>query len=192
MHPIERLRWVARAPEGEASLVAAEAAEALAAFADEPAGLVIACRRLIERRPACGPLWWLSARMLCALDPPLEAALIAAELERDPTATALAAELPGGAVAVAGWPELAARALRARGRGGAEVPADDTVYVAGSSREAHRLARWFEMSDVDARTASPEKAAKRAALVLLEAEALGPQGFVAGAGSEALALAARA
>src|SRR5256885_1176396 len=52
MHPIERLRWVARAPEGDLSLVAAEAAEALAAFAGDPAGLVIASRRPIEQRPA--------------------------------------------------------------------------------------------------------------------------------------------
>ena len=62
MHPIERLRWVARSPEGDLSLAAAEAAEALACFADDPAGLVIASRRLIERRPAAGPLWWLASR----------------------------------------------------------------------------------------------------------------------------------
>jgi hypothetical protein len=31
MHPIERLRWVARSPEGDASVVAVEAADALAA-----------------------------------------------------------------------------------------------------------------------------------------------------------------
>src|SRR5256885_13804589 len=73
MHPIERLRWVARAPEGDLSLVAAEAAEALAAFAGDPAGLVIASRRLIERRPAAGPLWWLASRVLCSLDPGFEA-----------------------------------------------------------------------------------------------------------------------
>src|SRR5436309_590767 len=80
MHPIERLRWVARAPEGDLSLVAAEAAEALAAFAGDPAGLVIASRRLIERRPAAGPLWWLASRVLCSLDPGFEAVAAAAEL----------------------------------------------------------------------------------------------------------------
>src|SRR5438093_11463754 len=107
MHPIERLRWVARAPDNEVSLLAAEAADALAAFADDPAGLVIACRRLIERRPACAPLWWIASRVLCALDPGLEAVTAAVELERDPTAALLADELPGGAVAVVGWPEQA-------------------------------------------------------------------------------------
>src|SRR5438445_662262 len=73
MHPIERLRWVARSPEGDLSLAAAEAADALAAFADDPAGLVIASRRLIERRPAAGPLWWLASRVLCSLEPGFEA-----------------------------------------------------------------------------------------------------------------------
>ena len=42
MHPIERLRWVARAPEADVGLAAVESAEALAAFADDPPGLVIA------------------------------------------------------------------------------------------------------------------------------------------------------
>jgi hypothetical protein len=125
MHPIERLRWVARAPDGEVSLVVGEAASALASFADDHAGLVIACRRLIERRPECGPLWWLAARMLCALDPATEAYRAADDLERDPTSAVLAAILP------------------------------DT------------------------------------ALVLLEAHALGPPGFVAARGSGGLARAAR-
>src|SRR5436305_1748056 len=104
MHPIERLRWVARAPEGDLSLVAAEAAGALAAFAADPAGLVIASRRLIERRPAAGPLWWLASRVLCALDPGFEAVAAAAELEGDRTAVALAGDLPGGTIAIVGRP----------------------------------------------------------------------------------------
>ena len=114
MHPIERLRWVARAPESDVSLAAAEAAAALAEFAHDPAGLVIACRRLIERRPACGPLWWVASRVLCALDPEVEADQAAFDLEHDPTAGLLAGELPGGMVAVAGGPEQAGNALRLR------------------------------------------------------------------------------
>jgi len=116
VHPIERLRWVARAPEGDMSLVAAEAADALASFADDPAGLVVASRRLIERRPAAGPLWWLASRVLCALDPTFEAMDAAADLERDRTAVALAGDLPGGRVAIVGWPDQASAALRMRGR----------------------------------------------------------------------------
>jgi hypothetical protein len=186
VHPIERLRWVARAPEGDVNLVAAEAASALASFADDPAGLVIACRRLIARRPSCGPMWWLASRVLCALDPGLEAALVAADLGRDRTALALAEELPGGTVAVAGWPEQAAQALRAR--------LVDRVLVVDAGRLGWQLVDWLESAGIDARLLGPERVAKagrRAVLVLLEAHALGPTGFVAGAGSGALARAAR-
>src|SRR5207248_5926040 len=121
MHPIERLRWVARSPEGDASLVAAEAADALAGFADDPAGLVIASRRLIERRPALAPLWWLASRVLCSLEPGFEAVAAAAELEGDRTPVALAGDLPGGTVAIVAWPDQASAALRLRGRMGDAV-----------------------------------------------------------------------
>ena len=208
MHPIERLRWVARAPEGDVSLVVAEAGDALAAFADDPAGLVIACRRLIERRPGCGPMWWLATRVLCALDPGLEAMRAVADLERDPTAGALAAELPGGAVAVVGWPDQAARALRARGRAATvsgDAPGLDRVLVVRTGRAAPGLlgfpgdagwgcVDWLQSAGVDARLVSADRVARtgrRAVLVLLEAQALGPGGFVAAAGSGALAAAAR-
>jgi hypothetical protein len=196
MHPIERLRWVARAPDADVSLATAEAAAALAEFAADPAGLVIACRRLIERRPACGPLWWVASRVLCALDPGVEADRAAADLERDPTASLLAADLPGGAVAVAGWPEQVAQALRLRARRSERhrsEPSPDRVLVVGD-RSAWRLADWLESAGVDARLVPAEQAAKagrRCVLALLEALAVGPAGFVADAGSEALARAAR-
>jgi hypothetical protein len=191
VHPIERLRWVARAPEGDVTLVVTEAAGALASFADDPAGLVIACRRLLERRPSCAPMWWLASRVLCALDPGLEADMVAADLERDPTAVALAEELPGGTIAVVGWPEQAGLALRARHDDGSEA---GRVLVVDAGHPGWRLVDWLESVGVDARLVSPERAAKagrRAALVLLEAHAFGPDGFVADAGSASLARAAR-
>ena len=55
MHPIERLRMVARAAGEGPALVAQEAAGALVAFGDDPAGLVTACRRLVDRQPTSGP-----------------------------------------------------------------------------------------------------------------------------------------
>jgi hypothetical protein len=181
VHPIERLRWVARAPEGDVGLAAVEAAEALAAFADDPPGLVIACRRLIERRPSAGPLWWLASRVLCALDPAAEAYAAMADLERDPTDALLSVELPGGTIAVVGWPELASRALRSAER----------VAVVEPGRDGRRLLRRLDDLGIDARLLGPDAAARRAALVLLEAHAAGPSGFVAAAGSGALARAAR-
>ena len=100
VHPIERLRWVARSGDAADPLAVVEAAEALAAFADDPAGLVTACRRLLERGPGFGPLWWMASRVLCALDPAAEAYRAAADLERDPTFPRLLLELPEGKVAV--------------------------------------------------------------------------------------------
>lgn len=212
MHPIERLRWVARSPEGDSSLVAAEAADALAGFADDPAGLVIASRRLIERRPASAPLWWLASRVLCSLEPAFEAMDAAAHLERDRTPVALAGDLPGGTIAIVGWPDQASAALRMRGRmgGGAET-ADRVVVVpsgvpagrAGASAhapwreqgdDAWRCVDWLQGHGVDARLLRPGDAAaagRRCVLALLEAAAVGPDSFLAATGSAALAAAAR-
>ena len=38
-------------------------------FDDDPAGLVVTCRRLLMHHPDCAPLWWLCARVLAAPDP---------------------------------------------------------------------------------------------------------------------------
>jgi hypothetical protein len=210
------------------SLVAAEAADALAAFADDPAGLVIASRRLIERRPAAGPLWWLASRVLCALDPAFEAMDAAADLERDRTAVALAGDLPGGTVAIVGWPDQAGAALRMRGRMGGGESGSDRVVVVPSGRSweggasaadglweptssgprvSRRHSRWEPPEDlgwgcvdwlqshgVDARLLPDGEVAaagRRSVLALLEATAVGPESFLAPAGSAALAEAAR-
>ncbi|MEJ7583727.1 MAG: hypothetical protein WKF43_06455 [Acidimicrobiales bacterium] len=69
MHPIERLRFVARASGGDQALLVRETAGALAAFRHDPAGLVTACRRIVSRHPASAPLWWLCARVLTAPTP---------------------------------------------------------------------------------------------------------------------------
>ena len=203
MHPIERLRWVARSPEGDLSIVAAEAADALAAFADDPAGLVIASRRLIERRPAAGPLWWLASRVLCALDPAFEAMNAAADLERDRTPVALAGDLPGGTIAIVGWPDHASAALRMRARmGGGEGTADRVLVVPArgegrgvSPRDVSSwgCVDWLQGHAVDARLVRDGEAAaagRRCVLALLEGSAVGPDSFVAPTGSAALAAAA--
>ncbi len=62
-------------------MLALEAAECLAWFDEDPAGLVVACRRLLAHHPAEGPLWWLCARVLAASDP-ADAAWEARELLR--------------------------------------------------------------------------------------------------------------
>jgi len=86
VHPIERLRYVARAGWGAPDALAAEAAWALADLADrEPQAVLPACRRLLDRHPGCGPMWWVAARILTSGDPVEEGERCADALECDPT-----------------------------------------------------------------------------------------------------------
>jgi hypothetical protein len=96
MHPIERLRFVARSGWAGPADLGVEAAFALAELAErEPAAMLPACRRLLERNAGCGPLWWVSARLLCGGDPYTEASRCAEALEDDPTEDRLEEALHG-------------------------------------------------------------------------------------------------
>ena len=188
MHPIERLRLVARADaEGRSSLLAREAASALAMFSEDPAGLVTACRRLVDRHPTAGPIWWLAARVLVAADPAGEAWRAAEELDDDPTASVLAALLPDESIVVVlGWPEQASAALISRG--------DVVARVVDVLGEGAGLARRLRAAGSDS-VVIPESgigaACATADLVLLEASAAGDDGLLTIAGSHATAAVAR-
>ena len=184
MHPIEHLRHVARAEGADPALVAREAAFALAAVArSEPAGVLPACRRLVGRHVASGPVWWLAARMLGAIDVGEAARLAADELDGDPTGRLLAAAIPDDAtVLIIGWPDIVASALRRRG--------DLEVLIMDGGGEGAALAR--RLSDAGNDVASvPDRglgaAAVVADLVLVESMAAGPSGLLAAPGSHAAA-----
>lgn len=181
MHPIERLRYVARASGGSVALVR-EAAHTLGAFTDDPPALVTACRRLVERHPSFGPMWWLAARVLCASDPDAETAACARALGRDPTADLLTDEFPSSAtVAVIGYPEQALAALRRRG--------DLTVLAVDVDGEGKGLVHALDDAGVAAElvdAAGLGGAVRAADIVLLDALALG-DGVLAAAGSLAAA-----
>jgi hypothetical protein len=118
VHPVERLRSVSRWAVDDDAL-AVEAAEALAAFSFDPAGLVVSCRRLLAHHIGNGPLWWLCARVLAAPDPAEACREVIARLDADRTADRLAASLPlqtrdDEIVAVIGWPRAVDRALAER------------------------------------------------------------------------------
>lgn len=184
---MERLRSVARTDGAGPGLLAQEAAMALAGLGPDAAGLVTACRRLVERQPAAGPVWWVAARVLCSPDPVAEAWTSADLLDADPTPAVLAGALPeGAAVVVVGWPELAAVGLRRRG--------DAAVLVVSSDGESVGFARWLRAAGVDAEDvpdAGLGAAVAGADLVVLEAAAVGPRAFVAAPGSRAAAAVAR-
>ncbi len=187
MHPIERLRYVARATGYPAGMVVEEAAQALASFTSDPQGLVTACRRLVSRQPSSAPLVWLCARVLTAGDPRAEIRDALAELEGDRTSAELSHALPDDAsVLVLGWPELIAEALPRRG--------DLEVLVVDVLSEGSGLVRRLLHADVDAvdvPLAGLGAAAAQADLVLLEAGAVAPTEFLAVSGSRAAAAVAR-
>lgn len=164
MHPIERLRYIARSDGGDPRSLVVETASALRALGADPAGLVVACRRIIERHPTSGPLWWLCAHMLTDTDPYAVARRLASEISDDTTGDVLADALPVDAtVCVVGWADLISDALLKR---------DDVgVLVVGSEDRAD-----FVTSSVLA-----------ADLVLIEALAASSSEMLAAPGARAAA-----
>lgn len=187
MHPIERLRYVARSSGADQSMLVRETAAALAALGFDPPGLVTACRRILDRHPASGPLWWLSARVLTANDPREEAWRAADEVGADTTADELSHALPEDAtICVLGWPDQIGEALPRRG--------DVEVLVVDTLGEGSGLVRRLLASDVEAidvPMAGLGAAAAASDLVLLEASAIGSTQLAAVAGSRAAAAVAR-
>lgn len=164
-----------------------ETAHALAAFRDDPAGLVAACRRIVDRHPTSAALWWLCARVLTAPDGQREAWEAVEAIDDDPTAAELAFALPEDATAcVIGWPELVGEALPRRG--------DVEVLTVDALGEGSGLVRRLVHAGVDAVDVSPSglgAAVASSDVLLLEAVALGPSGFVGVSGSMAAAAVAR-
>ncbi len=187
MHPIERLRYVARSSGADQSVLVRETAGALSALGFDPPGLVTACRRILDRHVTSGPMWWLAARMLTASDPRGEGWAVADEMAADRTPAELAHALPDDAtVCVLGWPEQIAEALPRRG--------DVEVLVVDALGEGSGLVRRLLHGDVDAVDVPMTglgAAAADADLVLIEASAMGPDAFIAVAGSRAAASVAR-
>ena len=187
MHPMERLRSVARAAGVGPGLLVPEAAEALARLDGDAAALVTACRRLVDRHPDVGPMWWLASRVLCAADPVAEAWRAAAELESDASGVAVAAAVPDDAtVVVVGWPDVVADGLRRRG--------DVTTLVVSGGGESGGLVRRLVGAGAEAEDvpdAGLGGAVASAGLVLLEASAAGPERFAGVAGSLAAAAVGR-
>ena len=187
MHPIERLRYVARASGADQAVLVAETAQALAAFRDDPSGLVAACRRIVDRHPTSAPLWWLCARVLTSPDGQREAWQAVEEIEGDRTAAELAFALPEDATAcVIGWPEVVGEALPRRG--------DVEVLAVDSLGEGSGLVRRLQQGGIDAvdvPTSGMGAAVLSSDVLLLEAVAVGPTGFVGVGGSLAAAAVAR-
>jgi hypothetical protein len=184
VHPIEHLRYVARAGGADPGGLVRDTADALAGMVQvEPAGLVPACRRLIERHLTVGPIWWLAARVLTAADPVVAARRAGAEIDDDQTAPALAAALPDDVtVTLVGWPDITSAGVRRRG--------DVEVLVADAMGDGAILARRLDVAGMAA-AAVPDAGVAAAVvvsdLVIVEAAAAGPSGILATLGSHSAA-----
>jgi hypothetical protein len=187
MHPIERLRYVARASGVPQRVIVQETASALASFGSDPQGLVTACRRIVSRQPTSGPLVWFAARVLTSGDPGSEIWEAAGEVQADPTGTELVHALPEEAtVSVLGWPDELGEVLSRRG--------DLTVLVIDTLSEGSGFTNRLLHADVEAvdvPLAGLGSAVAASSMVLLESSAIGPQELLAVAGSRAAAAVAR-
>lgn len=115
VHPIEHLRYLAGAPRVDDVTLAREAAYALSAMPDDPAMMVIVCRRLLERHQRSAPLWWLCSSVLVSSEPGRTAWELLQRLEGDHTLDALAAAIPAEmTVAVRRWTDSASAISAAR------------------------------------------------------------------------------
>jgi hypothetical protein len=189
VHPIERLRYVARASDDAApGLLVREAAGALASFSSDPAALVTACRRLVDRQPQVASIWWLASTVLGASEPAYAAWAAADSFESDPTPQQLIEFFPEGAtVLVLGWPSLVGPAIAKRG--------DLDLLVLDANGEGHSLVRRLERLGTDAILVDERGVGAAAAacdVVVLEANGLGGSGMTAIVGSLAAAATARA
>lgn len=186
MHPIERLRYVARSTGADQRTLVRETAAALSGLGGDTQELVVACRRIVGRHPSAGVLWWLCAHVLTAPDPLATAWRLADEVEADPTERLLAAELPDGCrVAAVGWPDLIADVLCRRG--------DATVLAVDSDGRVSGMVRQLERAEVEVHevpAAAIATAAASSELVLIEANSVSPVEALCPMGSRALAAAA--
>jgi hypothetical protein len=183
MHPIEHLRYVARAHNFDASELVREAAVALGSLRTDAPNLVIACRRIVERHPEVGPLWWLCSRMLTSDDPRSTAWTVADELESSEVADLLAGNLPDAATVVTvGRPPTVEGGLVQRG--------DLRVLCADAGYAASSMLQRLERADVECEPLALEALAQAmsiADLVLIEALAATPTRLLAPIGSHVLA-----
>lgn len=188
VHPIEQLRYVARASGADSGLLVQEAASALGVFSHDPAGLVTAARRLLTRQPAIGPLWWMCSRLATGVDIWADARDVIEALRNDRTERELAHALPDGAtVVIIGWPDIIVAALPRRG--------DLRVLVVDIEGQASPVVRRLDRAEVEVEEIDPARiagAVQAADVVLIEAAAAGPAAALGDVGSLTVAATAKA
>lgn len=188
VHPIEHLRYVARAHGVDPAGLVSETAHALGSMHFDPAGLVVACRRIVERHPFTGPLWWLCANVATSSEPFEAVWELSEQVHADRTATELAAALPDDAdLLTIGDPSVIGSGLARRG--------DVRVLALDVDHSATSFVRRLERHDVDYEpvdAGAAGTAARIADVVLIEALALDPARVIVPSGSTTIAACAAA
>jgi hypothetical protein len=188
VHPIEHLRYVARAHGVDPAALVEETAHALGSMSFDPASLVVSCRRIVERHPFTGALWWLCANTTTSSEPYEAVWELAEKIRSDSTAAELAAALPDECdVVTIGDPHLIGQGLARRGD--VRVLALDVHHSATSF--VRRLERYdVDYEPVDAGAAG--SATRVADVVLIEALALDEHRVIVPSGTSTIAAAAAA
>lgn len=188
MHPIEHLRYVARATGVDASLLTQEAASALSVFARDPHALLTGAKSLLAKQAALGPVWWMCSRMLIASDASDAARQIVSELHDDGTPRAIDEALADGTtVVISGRPDLTLHALVDR--------PDLHVLVIDVEGQGHSAVRRLDRHDVDAEAVDPAHlagAVAEADVAIIEVGALGESAGLTDVGGFSLAAVAKA
>ena len=188
MHPIEHLRYVARAQGADPTSLVEETAHALGSLHFDPSGLVVACRRIVERHPFTGPLWWLCANVSTSAEPFEAVWELADEIRSDPTGAELAAVIPDEAMVVTiGDPDVIGSGLIRRG--------DISVVALDAGHTATSFVRRLERHDVDVEPVDAGVAGvvcHHADVVLIEAMAVDSGRAVVPVGSSTIAASASA
>jgi hypothetical protein len=188
VHPIEHLRYVARAHGVDPAGLVTETAHALGSMHFDAAGLVVACRRIVERHPFTGPLWWLCAHVATSAEPFDAVWELAEQVQTDRTDAELGAALPDDAdVVTIGDPHVIASGLARRG--------DVRVLALDIDHCATSFVRRLERNDVDYEPVDAGAAGavtRTADVVLVEALALDADRVVVPSGSSTIAAAASA
>lgn len=179
---------MARAQGVDPATLVEETAHAMGSLYFDPAGLTVACRRIVERHPLTGPLWWLCAHVSTSVEPFETIWGLVDRIRNDRTGAELAAALPDDAVvATIGNPIQVGDGLTRRGD--VRVIALDAAHAAASF--VRRLDRHeVAVEPVDAGAAGV--VARSVDLVLVEASAVDSGRAIVPIGSSTLAAAASA
>jgi hypothetical protein len=183
MHPIEHLRYVARARGADPVSLVRETAAALGGLSHEPAGIVLVVRRIVQRHPTVGPLWWLCSHVLGANDPFDAIRRCEDQLEADKTITTLRNLVPQDAVVcVVGWPTATLHALAPRG--------DLKIFIVESNGDGDAAVDRLQSIDVDVTLVQHENLSQvisQCDVVIIEALAAGANDVLTSGGSHAVA-----